>query len=101
MASKFKLITPPDVVNDQANNVLLINITMQNLSRLINDLWHHDLDLNLYLCNNLDSAWLDDVLPNVGKVLANDVMDYSAKLYNHSGFAKYRNYKELLNELST
>jgi hypothetical protein len=101
VASKIKLITPPDAINDGGCNVLLINITMENLTKLINDLWDHDLALNLYLCNNLDDAWLDTVLPKMSKILAYDVAAYSAKLCDHIGFAKYRNYEEILNELST
>ena len=101
MSSNIRIITPPDTFDaGPGKKVVLINVTLPNLTRAVDELYPCDIDLELYLCNNLNDSGLWSAVNSADKVIANDVTEYPEKISSLKSFVKYQDYKGLVNELS-
>ena len=103
MSSDIRLITPPsqDIYDNDKTKILLLNVSMSDLTKVIDLAWSRKLNLDIYLCHTTDTDWINGILARMDKVLASDVQEYTENIINHRHFVKYQHYKELLNELST
>jgi len=102
MSSNIRVITPPDTLFEgRCPKIILLNVTLPHLTRAIDQIWDKNIDLDLYLCNNTEDVWLEEIANKADKILAYDVVPYAEKISKLKTFVKYSDYKGLLNELST